>query len=167
LAASSSLARLSSSVLEATWASEGRGATRPFELVGAPEMDVAEMLRALASARLPGVRFRPVSFRPMFQKHTGSTCLGVQLHVTDARAFLPYRTGVALLLALKTASRGAFEWRTAPYEFIDEIPAIDLLAGGDSVRLGVEADASIDEIAAGWAEGERAFAKARREHLLY
>jgi uncharacterized protein YbbC (DUF1343 family) len=154
-------------LVEATWASEGRGTTRPFELVGAPEIDSGEMLCSLEAARLPGVRFRQVAFRPTFQKHAGRTCKGVQLHVTDARAFLPYRTGVALLCALRSAAGGAFEWRVAPYEFVREIPAIDLLAGNDAVRRGVESGASVDEIAATWAEGERAFGEERRGNLLY
>ena len=154
-------------LLEATWASEGRGTTRPFELFGAPEVHAGELVRALESMRLPGVRFRPASFRPTFQKHAGHTCYGAQLHVTDPCAFLPYRTGVALLVALKAAARGAFEWRAAPYEFVGEIPAIDLLAGSDAVRRGVDAGASIGEIAATWADGERAFAEERRAYLRY
>lgn len=154
-------------LVEATWASEGRGTTRPFELVGAPGIDPGGLARALGAFGLPGVRFRPATFRPAFQKHAGRPCGGVQIHVVDARAFLPYRTGVAVLLALRAAARGAFEWRDAPYEFVKEIPAVDLLAGSDAVRRGVEAGAPLDDVAATWAEGERAFAGARREHLLY
>ncbi|MBW2276818.1 MAG: DUF1343 domain-containing protein, partial [Deltaproteobacteria bacterium] len=116
-------------LFEATWASEGRGTTRPFELVGAPEIDGRELIDRLARMKLPGVEFRPIAFRPMFQKHAGASCGGVQLHVNDPVAFLPYRTGVAILLALASAAGEAFRWRTAPYEFVSDIPAIDLLTG--------------------------------------
>jgi uncharacterized protein YbbC (DUF1343 family) len=154
-------------LLEATWASEGRGTTRPFELVGAPGIDAARLARRLEAERLPGVRFRPASFRPTFQKHAGRSCGGVQLHVTDRRAFLPVRTGVALLVALKAEAGDGFAWRRDAYEFVEAIPAIDLLAGGDDIRRGVEAGATTAELAAGWVEGERRFADARREFQIY
>jgi uncharacterized protein YbbC (DUF1343 family) len=154
-------------LLEATWASEGRGTTRPFELVGAPEVSADELARFLEAERLPGARFRPASFVPTFHKHAGRSCGGVQIHVTDRRAFLPYRTGVALLVALRAAAGGAFEWRRAPYEFVTDVPAIDLLSGGDEIRRGVEGGASVAELAATWAEGEQRFLELRREHQLY
>jgi uncharacterized protein YbbC (DUF1343 family) len=154
-------------LLEATWASEGRGTTRPFELVGAPGIAADDLARRLEAERLPGVRFRPASFRPTFHKHAGRSCGGVQIHVTDRRAFLPYRTGVALLVALKAAAGEAFAWRRDAYEFVTDVPAIDLLTGGDEIRRGVEAGASTAELAATWAEGERRFAQARREFQFY
>jgi uncharacterized protein YbbC (DUF1343 family) len=154
-------------LLEGTWASEGRGTTRPFELVGAPEIAAGDLARRLEAERLPGVRFRPASFCPTFHKHAGRSCGGVQIHVTDRRAFLPYRTGVALLVALKAAAGDAFAWRRDAYEFVADVPAIDLLAGGDEIRRGVEAGASTRELAATWAEGERRFASQRREYLFY
>lgn len=154
-------------LLEATWASEGRGTTRPFELVGAPEVAADELARRLEAERLPGVRFRPASFSPAFHKHAGRSCGGVQLHVTDRVAFRPYRTGVALLVALRAAAGGAFAWRRAPYEFVADVPAIDLLTGGDEIRRGIEAGASVAELAATWAEGERRFVELRGEHHLY
>jgi uncharacterized protein YbbC (DUF1343 family) len=154
-------------LLEGTWASEGRGTTRPFELAGAPEVSAEELARHLEAAQLPGARFRPVSFVPTFHKHASLSCGGVQIHVTDRRAFRPYRTGVALLVALKAAAGGAFAWRRAPYEFVTDVPAIDLLTGGDEIRRGVEEGASVAELAATWAEGERSFAALRRDHQLY
>jgi uncharacterized protein YbbC (DUF1343 family) len=154
-------------LLEATWASEGRGTTRPFELVGAPAIAAKELARRLEAERLPGVRFRPVSFRPTFHKHALLSCGGVQIHVTDRRAFLPYRTGVALLVALKAVAGGAFAWRRDAYEFVADIPAIDLLAGGDEIRRGVESGASTAELAATWVDGEQRFAEARREFQFY
>jgi uncharacterized protein YbbC (DUF1343 family) len=154
-------------LLEATWASEGRGTTRPFELVGAPEIDGRDLAERLARMDLPGVGFRPVGFKPMFQKHAGEPCGGVQLHVVDRDAFLPYRTGVALLLALARAAGERFRWRTAPYEFVTDIPAIDLLTGSTAVRRGVEAGADLEEIASTWAGGETEFIHSKPDFHLY
>ena len=154
-------------LIEGTEVSEGRGTTRPFELVGAPGIDGIRLAARLDSCGLPGVFFRPVSFKPGFQKHKNRTCDGVQLHVRDPRIFLPYRTGVALLLALRMEAGDAFAWRHAPYEFVANIPAVDLLTGSDAVRTLVDQGAALDDIAATWEDGEKGFAAARREYLLY
>lgn len=154
-------------LIEGTEISEGRGTTRPFELIGAPGIDGAGVAGRLSSYNLPGVLFRPVSFKPGFQKHADRICGGVQLHVVDSLAFLPYRTGVALLVALKAEAGVDFKWRHAPYEFVADIPAIDLLTGSSMVRTMVDEGASLDEIAAVWAEGEKRFIEYRREFLLY
>jgi uncharacterized protein YbbC (DUF1343 family) len=154
-------------LLEATWASEGRGTTCPFELIGAPGIDGDRLARRLEGLGLPGAKFRPVSFRPTFHKHAGRACGGVQIHVIDPRAFLPYRTGVALLWALRREAPGAFSWRDAPYEFVSDIPAIDLLAGSPAVREGLESGAGFEEIAGTWLIGERDFCQTRKALLLY
>jgi len=154
-------------LLEATWASEGRGTTRPFELIGAPGIDGRDLAGRLDRMDLPGVAFRPVAFKPMFHKHAGEACGGVQLHVTAPEAFLPYRTGVALLLALAGAAGDGFRWRDAPYEFVSDVPAVDLLTGSSAVRRGVEARADIEEIAATWAPGEAEFIHSKRRLHLY
>ncbi len=154
-------------LVEGTEISEGRGTTRPFELVGAPKVDGVRLAARLSSHALPGVSFRPASFKPGFQKHKDETCGGVQLHVQDPRAFLPYRTGVAVLVALKAELGETFSWRHAPYEFVTDLPAIDLLTGSDAVRTMVDAGASLEDIATTWAEGEREFIEARRRFLLY
>ena len=154
-------------LIEGTEISEARGTTRPFELVGAPGIDASRLAARLSAFELPGVLFRPASFKPGFQKHAGKICGGVQLHVTCRYSFLPYRTGVAVLLALKAEAGDSFAWRHAPYEFVTDIPAIDLLAGSDIVRTGVDASASLAEIAATWTDGEKRFCEHRRAHLLY
>jgi uncharacterized protein YbbC (DUF1343 family) len=87
--------------------------------------------------------------------------------VVDPTSFLPYRTGVALLLGLERAARGAFEWRSAPYEFVADIPAVDLLTGSTAVRRGVEAGASLREVASTWEEGERDFIRFEQQLRLY
>jgi uncharacterized protein YbbC (DUF1343 family) len=154
-------------LVEGTELSEGRGTTRPFELAGAPWVDGARLARDLGAMRLPGVRFRPVVFTPMFQKHAGKACGGVQLHVTEPGAFRPYRTGVAFIKACRDQSPEQFRWRAKAYEFVDQIPAIDLLAGGAQLREGIDAGASLDELTARWPRDEGSFLEERQPYLLY
>lgn len=153
-------------LFEATNLSEGRGTTRPFEIVGAPFLDGYAWAEAVAALALPGVRFRPLSFRPMFHKFAGRSCGGVQLHVTDPRTFRPYRTGVALLAAGRRLAPDGFRWRAEPYEFVADPPAIDLLTGSDDVRRGIEAGASFGDIEASFSGFERQFVERRRPALI-
>jgi uncharacterized protein YbbC (DUF1343 family) len=154
-------------LLEGTELSEGRGTTRPFELAGAPYLDGHRLAADLSAMQLPGVGLRAAVFTPMFQKHHGKPCGGVQLHITNPEAFRPYRTGVAFLKACYDQSPASFRWRDKPYEFVDDIPAIDLLAGGDALRKGIEAAASLDELSARWPRDEGDFAAERADYLLY
>ena len=165
-------------LIEATELSEGRGTTRPFHLVGAPGIDPPALADRLAGRGLEGVAFLPTYFRPQFQKHLGEVCGGVELVVTDAGSFRPYRTGVELLRAVARVAPRELRWRRAAYEFVADRPALDLLTGGPDCR------AALDEIAAGgasaesgeatldawigsWAAGEESFRRERRDILLY
>jgi len=114
----------------------------------------------------PGVRMRPLSFRPTFHKFAGRPCGGVQLHVTDRTSFRPYLTGLALISAARRVAPADFRWRTEPYEFVADPPAIDLLTGSDEARRAIEADADVRDLAAAYAPFERAFAQQRRPALL-
>lgn len=154
-------------LVEGTGLSEARGTTRPFELFGAPYIDGHALAEALDSDDLPGVRFRPCAFTPMFQKHANTQCGGVQLHVTDAHAFRPYLTGVAMLRAVATLWPDDFAWRTRAYEFVDDIPAIDLLSGSAALREGIDRGDSLADLAAVWKPAERAFEASRAQWLLY
>lgn len=154
-------------LLEGTNLSEGRGTTRPFEICGAPWLDPDKLVAQLAREDLPGGLFRPLQFRPTFQKHQGSDCGGVQLHVVDRAAFRPLRSGVALLRAAKLCGAGRFGWREAAYEFVTDRPAIDLLAGGSWLREGIDAGAELDELMRGWPAAENDFAERRAPFLLY
>ncbi len=154
-------------LIEGTNLSEGRGSTRPFELCGAPGVDAVALAGRLNDERLDGVVFRPAWFTPTFQKHAGRLCGGVQLHVTDAVAFRPVRAGLAVLAALREASGTSFAWRTETYEFVSDVPAIDLLFGSDRERLGLETGASWRDLARAWEAEEEAFRQERRPHLLY
>jgi uncharacterized protein YbbC (DUF1343 family) len=154
-------------LVEATELSEGRGTTRPFQLTGAPHLDPAALADALAARDLPGVAFVPTYFRPQFQKHAKQVCGGVELVVTDPAAFEPYRTGVELLDTIRRLDPGRFAWRQAPYEFVTDRPAIDLLTGGPECRAALESASSLDDWIATWRDGERAFREERREVLIY
>ncbi len=154
-------------MVEGTNLSEGRGTTRPFEVVGAPYLDPYRFCEALTAERLPGVKFRPLSFLPTFHKHAGKSCGGAMLHVTDRRAFLPVRTGVAVLRAARQVGGEAFRWRTERYEFVDDKPAIDLLCGTDAVRQAIDAGESLDACCAGFAEELSSFGPLRERAAIY
>jgi uncharacterized protein YbbC (DUF1343 family) len=154
-------------LLEGTNLSEGRGTTRPFEILGAPWIEAATLCAALEEEDLPGVRFRPLAFRPSFQKHAGEVCGGLQLHLVDRARFRSLRTGVALLHATFRLWPELTGWRREAYEFVRDRPAIDLLAGGDWLRAGVEAGARLQDLARGWEAEERAWRERRQPWLLY
>jgi len=154
-------------LLEGTTASEGRGTTRPFEIFGAPGILGEELAETLRAESLPGVGFRPLGFTPTFQKHAGSLCGGVQMHVTDRRAFLPYLTSVAVLRALWSRFPLQIGWRKDAYEFVADRLAIDLLAGSEQLRRAIESGADLREIQMQWVEQQRTFEEQRTPHLLY
>lgn len=151
-------------LIEGTRLSEGRGLTRPFEIWGAPGLDG----RALAArAPVAGATLRPTRFSPTFHKHGGEVCGGVQVHVHDVAAFRPYEAYLRWLAAAKELLGPEFAWRPDPYEFIDEIPAIDLLTGGSEFREALDAERSIDEVLAAEGEGAALFADERGAWLRY
>ena len=158
-------------LFEGTNLSEGRGTTRPFEIVGAPFLDGWDWVAALGKLSreelpLPGVRFRPLSLRPTFHKFAGRSCGGVQLHVSDRAAFRPYATGIALLATARRLAPADFRGRTEPYEFVADPPAIDLLTGSADVRRTLDGGGSIRDLCAGFTPFERAFAEHRRAALI-
>ena len=154
-------------LIEGTNLSEGRGTTRPFEIIGAPFLDGTRLAERLASHRLRGVHFRPLCFRPTFHKFAGQICGGIQVHVTDRTGFDPYRCGVAILRELHALCGDAFRWRNEPYEFVSDRLAIDLLTGGDAIRTGIERGFTLDELEATWLPAQRRFAEQRQPFLLY
>lgn len=157
-------------LLEGTLLSEGRGTTRPFETCGAPWVDGRRLAAALREEDLPGVAFRPVRFRPTFQKFAGEECGGVMQHLTDRRAYRPWRTGIALLAALRRLWPDEFRWRPPPYEYETKRLPIDILAGSPRLREGIEAGRRAADLAAAL-EAERLakteFEESRRRARLY
>ncbi|WP_329599037.1 DUF1343 domain-containing protein [Streptomyces pseudovenezuelae] len=144
-------------LFEGTNLSEGRGTTRPFELLGAEGLD-GRWAAAANELGLPGVHFREAYFAPTFSKFQGKTIGGVQIHVHDKAAYDPVRTGIALLVTAKQTWSG-FGWRADNW--------IDRLTGSTRVRTMIDAGASTDEVVAGWQEELRAFRRIRKNYLLY
>ena len=153
--------------LEGTQISEGRGTTRPFELVGAPYVEAARFARELEGLGLPGVRFRAANFQPTFQKHAGRTCGGVQIHVRERKVFEPVLTGVALVKAFFDLYRDEFLWKEPPYEYVYDQNPFDVIAGTDRLRKSLERGDSLEEIKASWEGGLKAFKEMREKYLLY
>jgi uncharacterized protein YbbC (DUF1343 family) len=154
-------------LFEGTTVSEGRGTTRPFELVGAPGVDPESFAADLNRRNLPGVHFRPALFEPTFHKHATTSCGGCQIHVTDRRTFRPVLTGVTLLEALARQPSAPLAWRDPPYEYEYSRPPIDILAGSASLREDLDRGIAAAEIASGWLPGIDAFNHLREEYLLY
>ena len=158
-------------LIEGTNLSEGRGTTRPFEFVGAPWVDAAAFAEALAQAGdaegLDGVLFRAAWFRPMFQKHAGRSCGGVQVHLTDRVKARPFATYLVLLREARRLVPDLFDWRREPYEFVADRLAIDLLFGRSDLRPMLEAGGSLTEMEAAWAPGLARFLGDRERVLLY
>ena len=147
-------------LFEATNLSEGRGTTRPFELIGAPYAD-HRWADALSERNLPGVDFREAYFTPFISKHVNTSCSGVQLHVTDRDAFEAIPTAIAMIVTARDLYDG-FAWResTAPFW-------IDRLSGNEEVRHAIDGGADVDEVVAVWQRDLAAFRRLREKHLLY
>lgn len=154
-------------LVEGTNLSEGRGTTTPFELVGAPWLDGAALVAALRAAAPAGVAFRAASFRPMFQKHAGSACGGVQVIVCDRERFEPFATYLLVLREARRLAPDRFDWRHEVYEFERERLEIDLLLGAAGLRPLLERGASLEEMRESWAPGLARFGELRRRYLLY
>lgn len=137
--------------------SVGRGTANPFELVGAPWLD-GRYAQALRQVGLPGVVVREAYFEPVADVYTGSVCCGVQLHVTEPRAFDPLRTAVHMLTELVHGWPQCIEFLATHF---------DLLAGTGRLRQAVLDDAEADQAVASWRAEAAAFRDERREFLLY
>jgi uncharacterized protein YbbC (DUF1343 family) len=154
-------------LFEGTNVSEGRGTTKPFELLGAPWVDAERFADGMNALSLPGVRFRPAVIEPTFHKHAQTSCGGCQIHVLDRAAFRPVETGVALIAAFRAADPDRFRWRDPPYEYEHTLLPIDILAGSSELRQQVERGVPAREISASWTVPVDAFKETRERYLLY
>jgi uncharacterized protein YbbC (DUF1343 family) len=154
-------------LFEGTNVSEGRGTTRPFELLGAPWVVAERFADRMNSRGLPGVYFRPAFFEPTFHKHAGTGCAGCQVHMLDRRTFRPVEAAVALLEEFRASGPEEFRWKDPPYEYeFDRMP-IDCLAGSPELREQIDAGVPASKIARSWEPGIDAFLKLRERFLLY
>jgi uncharacterized protein YbbC (DUF1343 family) len=152
---------------EGTQISEGRGTTRPFELVGAPYVEPEKYARWLNDMKFPGVFFRSCIFRPTFQKHGGVSCGGVQIHVTDRERFEPVTIGIAMVKVTYDLYPTEFRWKEPPYEYVYDRNPFDVIAGTSKIREAIESGKSLEVIRANWKEELEAFKKVRDTYLLY
>src|SRR4030043_993280 len=153
-------------LLEGTNLSEGRGTTRPFEIFGSPFIEPHKLVNPLKDFKLPGVVFRPMYFKPTFQKHAGKLCGGGQIHVTDRTKLKPFKTGVGILKAMHDLYPEKFIWRQPPYEYETEKMPIDVLAGTDRLRTDIENGEDLDQMEEWWQEQCSQFDKNFRKRYL-
>jgi uncharacterized protein YbbC (DUF1343 family) len=154
-------------IFEGTNVSEGRGTTRPFEILGAPYIDPDELMAELKKEQLPGIVFRPLHFQPTFHKHSGKVCGGIQIHVTDRGLFKPVITGVAVIGAIHRLYPEHCEWNQPPYEYVyDKLP-FDVINGSSRLREQIEAGTPVPQIEESWREDVNEFVERRKEYLSY
>ncbi|MEE8585940.1 MAG: DUF1343 domain-containing protein [Acidobacteriota bacterium] len=145
-------------LMEGTNLSEGRGTTRPFELLGAPWLQARRLAWQLNRLGLPGVRFRPQGFRPSFSKYSGQQCAGIQVHLTDRSSFEPLRTVLHVLREIL---------QLHPQEFQFNHQAFDRLMGNSWVREELLRKTPVQQIVQQWQGGLAEFDRRRSKHLIY
>lgn len=149
-------------LFEGTNISEGRGTTKPFEMIGAPWLDAYKLADIMNNKNFFGVKFRPVYFEPAFSKHKGELCRGVQVHVIHKRAVRPVEIGIHLLYEIMDMDREKFQWLAPFKEGAHHF--IDFLAGTDEVRLRKFEAA---EFAEKWKKESNEFKKIKEKYHLY
>ena len=153
--------------IEGTEVSEGRGTTRPFEIVGAPYINGKNLAEVLKSLELPGVVFRPIYFLPTFQEFAQQECEGVFLHVTDRQIFEPVITGLALIKTIYDLYRDEFQWKTTAYEYEFDRNPFDVIAGTTGIREMIEKGKTIRELKLSWQTDVNKFNRTREKYLIY
>lgn len=154
-------------MIEGTNISEGRGTTRPFEIIGAPFIDPEALTDVLTNSNLPGVVFRSIHFQPTFHKFADELCGGIQIHVTDRNVFKPVITGVAVISAIRELYPDHFEWKQPPYEYVyDKLP-FDVINGSSRLREQIESNIALSKIEESWRDGLSKFSQRRQSYLLY
>lgn len=148
-------------LIEGTNLSEGRGTTKPFELIGAPFIDAHGLADRVNQRNLPGAHFRPAWFTPSFSKFQGQLCAGVQLHITDRAAFAPVDAGIAILLEVARHHGKDFSFLPGNPPFFDK------LAGASWLREAITAGESLEAIKTRWQPELAAFKLKRARRLLY
>ena len=163
----SALAYAGMVVFEGTNISEGRGTTRPFELIGAPFIDPYAFVAGLSDMAPPGVILQPYYFKPTVNKFGGKVCGGVKVNVSDRESFRPLLTALTILGQITLACQDDFTWTAPPYEYEFEKPPIDIITGSDAVRRALHGELTRAELVEHCEAGVDEFAESRRQYLLY
>lgn len=154
-------------LIEGTNLSEGRGTTTPFQVVGAPFIQKADFAKRLNSMNMSGVYFRPIDFKPTFNKCVGEICGGVFIHVLQRANFRPFLTGVAVIQAAMELYGDCFQFTSGMYEFNDVHPAFDLLCGTNKIREALVKGQSIEKIQELWLDDEWRWDITREQWWVY
>lgn len=154
-------------ILEGTNLSEGRGTTRPFELIGAPFIDPYQLKNKVQKNKLAGIHLREVFFQPTFNKWHNEVCGGLQIHITDPHTYKPYLTTLAMLKDIISLYPHHFTWRTSPYEYESEKMPADLIIGNKSVREGIEQQREIPDLEKSWQKELQDFKEIAQRYFLY
>jgi len=154
-------------LLEGTNLSEGRGTARPFECLGAPFINPSLLRQKLEKRNLLGVRFQEISFTPQFDKWQGELCRGLEIQITDARAYKPYYTTLAIIQEIMSAWPNQFCFIPPPYEYEFERLPIDIITGDEAIKKGLEAGRDLDEMEKSWQKELEGFLAKRKQYLLY
>ncbi|GAA1375318.1 exo-beta-N-acetylmuramidase NamZ family protein [Peribacillus frigoritolerans] len=146
-------------LIEGTNVSEGRGTTKPFELIGAPYINGDELAGKLNAIRLPGVKFRAASFTPTFSKHAGKLSHGVEIYITDREEFKAVPTGLHIIKTIQDLYPGDFEFLAANN--------FNLLIGNGWIMSRIKEGTTVNEILKEYQVKQDAFKKVRKNYLLY
>ncbi|MCZ0872632.1 DUF1343 domain-containing protein [Peribacillus sp. AS_2] len=146
-------------LIEGTNVSEGRGTTKPFELIGAPYINGDELAGKLNALRLPGVKFRAASFTPTFSKHAGKLSHGVEIYITDREQFKAVPTGLHIIKTIQDLYPGDFEFLAANN--------FNLLIGNGWIMSRIKEGSTVNEILKEYQVKQDAFKKVRKNYLLY
>lgn len=153
--------------LEGTNLSEGRGTTTPFELWGSPYLEPKLVLEGLTEDNLPGLVLRPAQFTPSFDKWSGQSCTGFQIHVTDPETFRPYASSLTLIRAVLSTHRDEFKWSSPPYEYeLHHLP-IQIILGSGDLHTQLEAGVDVRDLERSWEPQLDEFSQRCEPYLLY
>ncbi len=152
-------------LLEGTNLSEGRGTTRPFEIIGAPFINSSELTDKLNSIGLEGIDFIPYSFTPTFNKYKDNYCEGVFLKINNVKTFKPYLTGIIILKKIRELYGDKLSWKKPPYEYEYKKLPIDIITGTNKIRNFIDSknDLDIFELI----NTPKEYIKASKEFYLY
>ncbi|MDT8401569.1 MAG: DUF1343 domain-containing protein [Bacteroidales bacterium] len=151
---------------EALNVSEGRGTTMPFELCGAPFIDIDKIIHELSKMKIPGCAFRLHNFIPTFHKFTGEYCRGMQIHITDYTLYEPVYTAACIFKKINDIS-GKLEFKDPPYEYEEELMPFDILSGDSSLRMTISDNGSLNQERDRWREENYTFGKVFEQYALY
>jgi len=154
-------------LLEGTNLSEGRGTTKPFELIGAPHLNAQKLAATLNEQKHPGVIFRPASFEPTFDKWQGEVCFGVQMHALNPKQIRSVTIVTALMQAAMEQAGETFQFNPPPYEYEAEKMPFDILSGSDQLRQDLLANKPWRQIVKSWDADLKSFRERREPYLLY